>query len=185
MVVCFCLSQCGPAMSWRRVQGVTLPLPSDNWERLQQILMTLSLGRRRYWKWMGGWTVVWRFTIERKRRVGREKYPWLEFNPSQICFAWNLFRWFFASCLRRPFCLFLSWPKIKQTKNLCGIKCQPTSLLAVSWRIRAQMCLFHWFIGILQTFCISTVLHSRQKCGGSGFQSSQVRLSEATQHARW
>lgn len=33
--VCSCLSLCGLALTWRLVQGVTLPLPYDSWERLQ------------------------------------------------------------------------------------------------------------------------------------------------------
>lgn len=47
-----CLSLCGLAMNWQLVQDVTLPSPSDHWERLQLTPVTLRSGRCWYWNWM-------------------------------------------------------------------------------------------------------------------------------------
>lgn len=40
-----CCSLCGPAISWPLVQGVTLPLPYDSLDELQQSSVTLSSER--------------------------------------------------------------------------------------------------------------------------------------------
>lgn len=49
---CCCLTLC---CEW----GLTLPLPSDSWNRLQQTPVTMSSGISRFWKDMDGWMDGW------------------------------------------------------------------------------------------------------------------------------
>lgn len=68
MVVCLCLSACGPAMNWRLVQCVALPSPCDSetYDRLQQSHTNPEF-RKQWLLKVGGWMDGWLASLFRQR----------------------------------------------------------------------------------------------------------------------